>query len=104
MATIRGPKNRTDEVFMIKPQCLRVTRILAFLTALTLIVALPWRAAAQVTLISTGAVWKYLDNGSDQGSGWTAVAFIDGSWASGPAPLGYGDADGAVPATLNSFG
>jgi len=58
-------------------------------------------ASAQTSLISTGAVWKYLDNGSDQGTAWRASAFDDSSWASGPAQLGYGDGD---EATTNSFG
>jgi hypothetical protein len=42
-----------------------------------------------------------LDNGSDQGTAWRALGFIDGSWASGPAQLGYGDGD---EATVVSFG
>jgi hypothetical protein len=37
--------------------------------------------------------WKYLDNGSDQGTGWQATAFIDSSWASGDGEFGYGDGD-----------
>ncbi len=58
-------------------------------------------ASAQTSLISTGAVWKYLDNGSDQATAWRAAGFDDSSWASGPAQLGYGDGD---EATTNSFG
>ena len=45
------------------------------------------------TLISAGAVWKYLDNGSNQGTAWRAVSFIDSAWKSGAAQLGYGDGD-----------
>ncbi|MCI0364422.1 MAG: Ig-like domain-containing protein, partial [Phycisphaerales bacterium] len=56
---------------------------------------------AQSTLISTGAVWKYLDDGSNQGAEWRALGFNDAPWPSGPAPLGYGDGD---EATTNSFG
>jgi hypothetical protein len=44
-------------------------------------------------LIAINAVWKYLDNGSNQGSAWQTVSFDDGAWASGPAELGYGDGD-----------
>ena len=55
-------------------------------------------------LVATGSIWKYLDNGSDQGVAWRAANFNDGSWASGHAPLGYGDANGIFPATTNSFG
>jgi hypothetical protein len=52
-------------------------------------------------LVPTGAVWKYLDNGSDQGTAWRAAGFNDLSWASGPAQLGYGDGD---ESTVVSFG
>jgi len=44
------------------------------------------------TLVAKGAVWKYLDNGSDQGTAWKETSFIDSAWASGPAVLGGGDA------------
>ncbi len=54
-----------------------------------------------LSLIATGAVWKYLDNGSDQGTAWRLLAFNDGPWASGPAQLGYGDGD---ERTVLSFG
>ena len=44
-------------------------------------------------LISSEANWKYLDDGSDQGTSWRSVGFDDSSWQSGPAELGYGDGD-----------
>jgi hypothetical protein len=47
--------------------------------------------AADVTLVPKGSVWKYLDQGSDQGTAWRAPAFNDGAWPSGAAQLGYGD-------------
>ncbi len=43
------------------------------------------------TLVSAGANWKYLDTGANLGTAWTAPAFNDSAWASGPAQLGYGD-------------
>ena len=52
--------------------------------------------SAQVTLVATGSVWKYLDDGSDQGTAWRAPLFDDSSWTNGPAPLGYGDGDEAT--------
>ena len=67
---------------------------LLFLTA-------AWSARAQVTLISTGAVWKYLDTGADQGTAWRGLGFVDDTWALGPAQLGYGDGD---EATIVGFG
>jgi len=52
-------------------------------------------------LVSLNAVWKYLDNGSNQGTNWTRPNFNDSDWASGPARLGYGG-DGEV--TTVSYG
>ena len=58
-----------------------------------------------VTLIAPGSVWRYLDNGSDQGSAWRASGFDDSGWASGPAELGYGDGgEGRPEATVVGFG
>ena len=47
-------------------------------------------------IVSTGSVWKYLDNGSNQGTAWRASNFNDASWQSGNAQLGYGDGDEAT--------
>src|SRR5436190_20053700 len=47
-------------------------------------------AVARV-LFASNSVWKYLDDGSDQGTAWTAPAFDDSTWLSGPTTLGYGD-------------
>ncbi|MCP4847047.1 MAG: hypothetical protein GY899_03760 [Verrucomicrobiaceae bacterium] len=46
--------------------------------------------------ISSGHVWKYLDDGSDQGITWRSSAFEDSSWASGPSELGYAEGDEAT--------
>ena len=53
------------------------------------------------TYMSTGHVWKYLDDGSDQDTAWRSVGFDDSAWASGPSQLGYG---GDGEATTVSFG
>ncbi|HSK14149.1 MAG TPA: metallophosphoesterase, partial [Phnomibacter sp.] len=58
-------------------------------------------AVGNLTVFTYGAIWKYLDNGSNQGTLWRTVGFNDGSWASGPGQLGYGDGD---EATVVSFG
>ena len=58
-------------------------------------------ARAADLLIPTNSVWKYLDNGSDQGTAWRELGFNDSSWSSGRAELGYGDGD---EATTLSFG
>jgi hypothetical protein len=48
---------------------------------------------AQTTIIPNGSTWKYKDDGSNQGTSWTATSFNDASWSSGPSELGYGDGD-----------
>jgi methionine-rich copper-binding protein CopC len=45
---------------------------------------------AQTTLINYNSSWKYLDNGSNQGTTWRNVSFNDASWATGTAAFGYG--------------
>lgn len=56
---------------------------------------------ADTTLVPTGATWRYLDTGTDQGTAWRAAAFDDSTWPAGPAQLGYGDGD---EATVVSYG
>jgi hypothetical protein len=48
------------------------------------------------TILPAGSTWKYLDNGSNQGTAWRATAFNDSAWKSGAAQLGYGDGDEAT--------
>ncbi|NIQ29000.1 MAG: metallophosphoesterase, partial [Acidobacteria bacterium] len=48
------------------------------------------------TLVAEGSVWKYLDDGSDQGTAWKEPGFDDTSWQAGPAELGFGDGDEAT--------
>ncbi|MEI6950154.1 hypothetical protein V9K67_23415, partial [Paraflavisolibacter sp. H34] len=57
-----------------------------FLCSLLLTTAL----TAQVTLIPYKDSWKYLDNGSDQGTAWRSPAFSDGGWKTGSGKFGYG--------------
>ena len=40
-------------------------------------------------LVATGAVWRFLDDGSDPGAAWRAAGYDDAAWGSGPAALGY---------------
>ena len=70
------------------------------LLALALLLAAAAPSTA-TSLIATGSVWKYLDNGTDQGTAWKETNFNDSAWASGPAQLGYGDGD---EATVVSYG
>ena len=73
-----------------------------FLCAVALAIASHHSASAvSDSLIATNAAWKYLDNGSNQGTTWKATGFNDASWATGNAELGYGDGD---EATVVSYG
>ena len=48
--------------------------------------------SASPVFIPAGSVWKYLDDGSDQGTAWKEASFpAESAWASGHAQLGYGD-------------
>src|SRR6185295_4884420 len=58
-------------------------------------------STAQTILVSYNSSWKYLDNGTNQGTAWRATAFSDAAWASGNAQLGYGDGD---ETTVVSYG
>jgi hypothetical protein len=56
-----------------------------------------------VTYMDTGSVWKYLDDGSNQGTAWKEVGFNDAGWAAGPSSLGYGS-EGEGAGTTVSYG
>ena len=47
----------------------------------------------QSDLLDPGAIWSYLDDGSDPGAGWADPSYDDSGWASGAGQLGYGDGD-----------
>lgn len=57
--------------------------------------------AQPTTLIGKRSSWKYLDNGSNQGTAWRATAFSDAAWSTGTGEFGYGDGN---EATLVKFG
>lgn len=58
-------------------------------------------ASSATALVTTGASWTYLDDGSNQAVDWRALGCDDSSWEEGPAQLGYGDTD---EATVVGFG
>ncbi len=62
--------------------------------------ALITAASPAPVLPATVAVWKYLDDGSNQSTQWRARSFVDSAWATGPGELGYSDS----PATTVSYG
>ncbi len=53
------------------------------------------------TILRRGSEWRYLDDGSDQGTAWREAGFDDSGWEAGAAQLGYGDGD---ERTVVSFG
>ncbi|MDE0178727.1 MAG: fibronectin type III domain-containing protein, partial [Gammaproteobacteria bacterium] len=63
--------------------CLLIAAVFAF--------ALP--TAYGEELIARGSTWRYLDDGSDQGTAWRATDFDHSGWATGAAQLGFGDGD-----------
>ena len=42
------------------------------------------------TVLPSGVAWRFLDDGSDQGSAWKEPDFDASRWKSGLAPLGFG--------------
>jgi len=52
-------------------------------------------------LVPMAASWKYLANGSNQGTTWQSPAFSDSAWSTGTAQLGYG---GSNVQTIVSYG
>ena len=44
---------------------------------------------SDLSLLDRASTWKYLDNGTDQGTAWKEKDFNDSEWKSGAAPLGY---------------
>jgi hypothetical protein len=56
----------------------------------------PAGAEVLIPLVGSGAEWKYLDDGSNQGTNWIGTNFNDLTWNQGLAQLGYGDGDEAT--------
>jgi len=55
--------------------------------------------AAQTIVVPRGADWRYLADGTDQGTNWRSAAFNDLTWQSGAAPLGFGEEELATVVT-----
>ena len=56
----------------------------------------------QATIIPYGSAWKYLDNGTDQGTAWYNTGFNDSTCESCPGKLGYGGGDEATSAAITN--
>ncbi|MFC8302319.1 fibrinogen-like YCDxxxxGGGW domain-containing protein [Specibacter sp. NPDC057265] len=55
-----------------------------------------------VVLVPAAASWQYRFENSAPDPAWTTTAFNASSWATGPAPLGWGD--GSIATTLTAAG
>jgi hypothetical protein len=61
------------------------------LSATSAAVSVTVKASVSNNIVAYGSDWKYLDNGTDQGTRWRATAYSDGTWKAGNAILGYGN-------------
>ena len=52
-----------------------------------------WKQTTFTDLIARGSEWKYLDDGSNQGTAWRQPDYDDAAWKNGAAPLGYSFSD-----------
>lgn len=57
------------------------------------------QADQPLVLLEGNSAWKYVDNGTDQGTVWQAV-YDDSGWQTGLAPLGYKDNGTGVSTTI----
>ena len=74
------------------------------LAALCCLFTIPKTALAQgqVVFIPIASSYRYLDNGSDQGTAWRSPSFDDSGWAVGQAPFGYGQANLTTPVSFGN--
>ena len=96
----------TPTFFMNPSALLHVTALrgLLLVVGLNLVVATA-SAASSTTLIASNSNWRYLADGSDQGTAWRNAGFDDSGWSNGVAKLGFGG-DGEVTSigdATNSF-
>ncbi|MEE2887424.1 MAG: metallophosphoesterase family protein [Planctomycetota bacterium] len=73
-----------------------------FLAGLPVFASADVSTPAEIELIKAGATWRYLDDGTDQGTAWYAPAFDASQWQFGAAELGFGNGDEKT--VINSIG
>ena len=86
--------------------------VLAIMMVLSSISPMASVSAAEIeepkdqVLVNRGSTWKYLDDGSDQGTAWRGTDFDVSGWKEGAAPLGYptGEDHGDFPAIATVIG
>ena len=72
----------------MKNYFLRTTIGFSLLISLTFLSA---KSLAQTTIFGVTSSWKYLDDGSNQGTNWRNSTFSDATWKTGNSELGCGD-------------
>ncbi len=56
------------------------------------------------SLVTNHSSWRFLDNGSNQGTAWTAISINESAWGTGTTILGYGDVDTDLPGHQIGYG
>lgn len=65
---------------------------------------LPAEPGVSPTVLSPyGATWRYLDDGSEQGTAWRATAFNDSGWSNGATRIGFGPDAAPLATTIRRF-
>src|SRR5688572_51918 len=91
------PRNLSALLAGILPLSLSVRATEAELVPAPLGISMTAVGPSTNTLVASGSDWKYLDNGSDQGTAWFGLSFNDSAWNSANAQFGYGDGDEITP-------
>jgi hypothetical protein len=60
-------------------------------------------AATASVLSPLGASWRYLDDGSNQGTAWRGTNFNDSSWSNGVARIGFGPDAAPLGTTIRRY-
>jgi hypothetical protein len=55
-------------------------------------------------IVAAGSTWKFLGDGSNQGSAWRLPVFNDSNWSTGTGQFGFGDGDEATDTSAASGG
>jgi hypothetical protein len=98
-------ENAYEEVFIVAPPLVAGTNVLAASvhqrgttsSDLSFDLEVHGELKGANPTIAPGAMWSYLDDGTNPGTAWMTAAFVETTaWKSGAAQLGYGDGDEAT--------
>src|SRR5437870_175414 len=81
-------------------------KVVALMAALVGWLACPARVTAQTSLELiniTGATWRYLADGTDQGTAWRDKSFNDATWSTGRALIGFESTPAEYPYPFNTI-